>query len=227
MQGRRRVVNFTPSLVSCKLREASGEKREASYMKYLIIGLGNIGDEYADTRHNIGFIVAEALAMEANAVFKSDRHAAVTKLSVKGRTLILIKPSTYMNLSGKAVRYWMQKEDIPIENVLVIVDDLALPVGVLRMRTKGSDGGHNGLISIIGHLESTDFSRIRFGIGNDFAKGHQVDYVLGRWTKEEEKVLIPRIKECIEMIKSFVLIGAERTMNTFNKKGMGKGPETE
>jgi PTH1 family peptidyl-tRNA hydrolase len=194
-------------------------------MKYLIIGLGNIGDEYADTRHNIGFIVADALAKEGNAVFKSDRHAAVTKLSYKGRVMVVIKPSTFMNLSGKAVRYWMQKEDIPIENILVIVDDLALPVGALRMRTKGSDGGHNGLISIIEHLGSTDFSRIRFGIGNDFAKGHQVDYVLGRWTKEEEKVLIPKIGDCVGMVKSFLLIGAERTMNTYNKKGVGKGPE--
>jgi peptidyl-tRNA hydrolase, PTH1 family len=196
-------------------------------MKYLIIGLGNIGDEYADTRHNIGFIVADAMANSGNAVFRADRHAAVTKMSVKGRTLVVIKPSTYMNLSGKAIRYWMHKEDIPIENILVIVDDLALPLGVLRMRTKGSDGGHNGLISIIEHLGSTDFSRIRFGIGSDFTKGHQVDYVLGRWTKEEEKVLVPRISECMEMIKSFVLIGAERTMNTFNKKGAGKGPDSE
>jgi PTH1 family peptidyl-tRNA hydrolase len=194
-------------------------------MKYLIIGLGNIGDEYADTRHNIGFVVADALAQEGNAVFKSDRHAGVTKLSVKGRIMVVIKPSTFMNLSGKAVRYWMQKEEIPIENILVIVDDLALPAGALRMRTKGSDGGHNGLISIIEHLGSMDFTRIRVGIGSDFAKGHQVDYVLGRWTKEEEKVMIPKVKECVEMIKSFVLIGAERTMNFYNKKGLGKDPE--
>ena len=196
-------------------------------MKYLIIGLGNIGDEYADTRHNIGFIVADALAQAGNAVFKSDRHAAVTKLSVKGRTLVVIKPSTYMNLSGKAVRYWMQKEEIPIENVLVIVDDLALPTGILRLRTKGGDGGHNGLISIIEHLGSSDFSRIRFGIGNDFAKGQQVDYVLGKWTKEEVQILIPQVKDCVEIIKSFVLSGPERTMNTYNKKGVGKSPETK
>ena len=149
-------------------------------MKYLIVGLGNIGDDYIDTRHNIGFIVADALAQEGKAVFKAERHAAMTKLSVKGRIMVVIKPTTYMNLSGKAVRYWMQKEDVPLENILVIVDDLALPLGALRMRKKGSDGGHNGLISIIGHLESTEFTRIRFGIGNDFAKGYQVDYVLGR-----------------------------------------------
>lgn len=190
-------------------------------MKYLIVGLGNIGDEYADTRHNIGFLVADALAGSGGASFKSDRHAAVTKISLKGRTLVVIKPSTFMNLSGKAVRYWMQKEEIALENVLIIVDDLALPLGALRMRTKGSDGGHNGLISIIEYLESTDFTRIRFGIGNDFAKGYQIDYVLGRWTDEETKLLIPKVNEAVEMIKSFVLIGPERTMNFFNKRGVG------
>lgn len=196
-------------------------------MKYLIVGLGNIGDEYEDTRHNIGFIVADALAQEGKAVFKAERHAAMTKLSVKGRIMVVIKPTTYMNLSGKAVRYWMQKEDIPLENILVIVDDLALPLGALRMRKKGSDGGHNGLISIIELLESTEFTRIRFGIGNDFAKGYQVDYVLGRWTAEETKTLIPRVKEVVEMIKSFVLIGPDRTMNVFNKRGEGKAPKEE
>jgi len=191
-------------------------------MKYLVAGLGNIGDDYSDTRHNIGFIVADALALEGKALFKTERHAAVTKVSLKGRTIVVIKPSTYMNLSGKALRYWMQKEDIPLENILVIVDDLALPLGALRMRKKGSDGGHNGLISIIEHLQSTEFTRIRFGIGNDFAKGYQVDYVLGRWTAEETKVLLPRIAEAVEMIKSFILIGADRTMNVFNKRGEGK-----
>lgn len=193
-------------------------------MKYLIVGLGNIGDDYADTRHNIGFLVADALAATGDASFKSDRHAAVTKITLKGRTLVVIKPSTFMNLSGKAVRYWMQKEEIPLENILIIVDDLALPLGALRLRTKGSDGGHNGLISIIEYLESTDFSRIRFGIGNDFAKGYQIDYVLGRWSDEETKILMPKVKEAVEMIKSFVLIGPERTMNFFNKRGVGDKP---
>ncbi len=191
-------------------------------MKYLVAGLGNIGDEYSDTRHNIGFIVADALAQEGKAVFKTERHAAVTKVSLKGRTIVVIKPSTFMNLSGKAIRYWMQKEDIPLENILIVVDDLALPLGILRMRKKGSDGGHNGLISIIEHLQSTEFTRIRFGIGNDFAKGYQVDYVLGRWTSDETNILLPRIKESVEMIKSFVLIGPDRTMNVFNKRGEGK-----
>ena len=187
-------------------------------MKYLIVGLGNIGDEYADTRHNIGFIAADALTLSLKSTFSTDRYAAVARGSIKGRMMIIIKPSTYMNLSGKAVRYWLQKEEIPLENMLVIVDDLALPVGSLRLKTKGGDGGHNGLISIIETIGSADFSRLRIGIGNDFSKGYQVDYVLGRWTSEEQKTLTPRIETTIELIKSFVLIGPERTMNFFNKK---------
>ena len=187
-------------------------------MKYLIVGLGNIGDEYADTRHNIGFSVADALAVNFKSTFEVGRLASVARMSLKGRTLVTIKPSTYMNLSGKAVRYWMQKEDIPKENILVIVDDLALPLGALRLKSKGSDGGHNGLISINETIETTDYSRLRIGIGNDFAKGYQVDYVLGRWSSEETKILIPRIEITVELIKSFVLIGTERTMNFFNKR---------
>ncbi len=187
-------------------------------MKYLIVGLGNIGDEYADTRHNIGFTVADALALNFKSTFAVGRLASVARMSLKGRTLVVIKPTTYMNLSGKAVRYWMQKEDIPKENILIIVDDLAIPLGALRLKAKGSDGGHNGLISIIETLETTDFARLRIGIGNDFAKGSQVDYVLGQWTPEETKILIPRIEIAVELIKSFVLIGTERTMNFFNKR---------
>jgi len=187
-------------------------------MKYLIVGLGNIGDEYADTRHNIGFIAADALVQSCKSVFETGRLASVARMSVKGRTIVAIKPSTYMNLSGKAVRYWMQKEEIPVENILIIVDDLALPLGALRLKTKGSDGGHNGLISINETIETTEYARLRIGIGNDFAKGHQIDYVLGRWSVEETKILIPRIETTVELIKSFVLIGAERTMNFFNKR---------
>ena len=168
-------------------------------------------------------MVADALASALKATFSTDRHAAIARGTLKGRMAIIIKPSTYMNLSGKAVRYWMQKEDVPLENVVILMDDLSLPLGALRMRTRGSDGGHNGLISIIGTLGTTDFTRIRFGIGNDFAKGYQVDYVLGRWTKEEEKVLFPRISDCVEMLTNFILIGPERTMNFFNKRGEGKG----
>jgi len=187
-------------------------------MKFLIVGLGNIGDEYADTRHNIGFIAADALAMSFKAAFEPGRLASVARMSLKGRTLVAIKPTTFMNLSGKAVRYWMQKEDIAVENVLVIVDDLALPLGALRLKPRGSDGGHNGLISIIETIETTEFARLRIGIGNDFAKGYQVDYVLGRWTSEETKLLIPRIEITVDLIKSFVLAGVERTMNDFNKR---------
>lgn len=187
-------------------------------MKYLIVGLGNIGDEYADTRHNIGFIVADALALSLKATFSSGRHASVAKTTLRGRSAVIIKPTTFMNLSGKAVRYWMQKEEVPLENLLVVVDDLALPLGALRMRKNGSDGGHNGLISIIETIGSTNFPRIRCGIGNDFAKGYQVDYVLGRWTKEEEKILLPRIDTAVEMIKSFILTGPDRTMNDFNTR---------
>ena len=187
-------------------------------MKYLIIGLGNIGDEYADTRHNIGFIVADAIAQSLKCSFESGRYASVAHASLRGRQITLLKPTTYMNLSGKAVRYWMQKEKVDPENVLVIVDDLALPLGFLRMRKKGSDGGHNGLISITEYIQTSDFPRLRFGIGNDFAKGYQVDYVLGRWSSEEEKVLIPRIGAAVEMIKCFILEGPDRAMNLFNNK---------
>lgn len=185
-------------------------------MKYLIAGLGNIGDEYADTRHNIGFIVADALALSLKAPFESGRHASVAKGKLKGRSVTIIKPTTYMNLSGKAIRYWMNYQDIPPENILVIVDDLALPLGSLRLRKRGSDGGHNGLISIIETIQTVEFPRLRVGIGNDFAKGYQVDYVLGRWSKEEEKVLIPRIETAVEMIQCFILEGVDRAMNQFN-----------
>jgi peptidyl-tRNA hydrolase, PTH1 family len=187
-------------------------------MKYLIVGLGNIGDEYADTRHNIGFMAADALAANFKKSFEVARLASVARMLLKGRTLVVIKPTTFMNLSGKAVRYWMQKEDIPRENILIIVDDLALPLGALRLKAKGSDGGHNGLISINETIETTEYSRLRIGIGNDFAKGQQVDFVLGRWSAEETKILVPRIDITVELVKSFALIGTERTMNFFNKR---------
>ena len=187
-------------------------------MKYLIVGLGNIGDEYANTRHNIGFVVLDALAHSAGVSFSSDRYASVARMKFRGRTLVLIKPATYMNLSGKAVRYWMNKEKVPIEKTLVVVDDIALPLGTLRMRAKGGDGGHNGLENIIYHLESVDFPRLRFGIGDDFARGTQVDFVLSQWTRKEEKQLLPRIEDAINAIKTFVSIGIERTMNEVNKR---------
>jgi PTH1 family peptidyl-tRNA hydrolase len=187
-------------------------------MKFLIIGLGNPGDEYANTRHNIGFVVADAFALDRKVTFESARYASVAKASLKGRTFIVIKPSTFMNLSGKAVKYWMTKEDILPENILVIVDDLALPCGSMRLRKQGSDGGHNGLISIIESIGTIEFPRLRIGIGGDFAKGYQVDYVLSQWTKEEETILIPKIKESVDLIKNFALVGVDKTMNLFNKK---------
>lgn len=187
-------------------------------MKYLIIGLGNIGSEYENTRHNIGFNVVEALAKSENATFETERLSMKAVVKCKGRTLVVVKPTTYMNLSGKAVKYWMTKEDIPKENILVIVDDLALPFGVLRMKGKGSDGGHNGLIDIIANLQSQEFNRIRFGIGSDFPKGRQVDYVLGKWNRDEESKLLERIDIAVEMIKSFVFVGTEKTMTLFNNK---------
>ncbi len=187
-------------------------------MKYLIAGLGNIGQEYANTRHNIGFIVADALAMDGKVSFSAGRYADVANVKFKARTLVVIKPSTFMNLSGKAIKYWLDKEKIPLENLLVITDDLALPIGSLRLRAKGGDGGHNGLIHIIETLDTSDFARLRIGIGDDFAKGYQVDYVLGKWTKSEEEVMIPKIKTAVEIIKSFATIGLSRTMNVYNKR---------
>jgi PTH1 family peptidyl-tRNA hydrolase len=173
-------------------------------MKYLIAGLGNIGDEYAGTRHNIGFIVLDAFTRLSGVSFQSGRYADVARLRIKNKSLVLIKPSTYMNLSGKAVRYWLDAEKIPLENLLVVVDDIALPPGQLRLRMKGGAGGHNGLISIIEILGTEEFVRLRFGIGNNFAKGFQTEYVLGKWSKAEEELLVPKVAEAVEMIKTFV-----------------------
>lgn len=187
-------------------------------MKYLIVGLGNIGDEYANTRHNIGFKVLDAMAEAAGVSFTTDRHAAITSMSHKGRTLVLIKPTTYMNLSGKALAWWMQAEKIGVENVLVVVDDLAIPFGALRLKSKGSDGGHNGLKHIAQTLGNQNYARLRFGIGNDYPQGRQVDYVLGEWSKDEKLLLPERISVASEMVKSFTTIGIERTMAAFNGK---------
>lgn len=187
-------------------------------MKYLIAGLGNIGDEYADTRHNIGFNVLDALAGASSIFFKNDRLAAVAELRFKGRTFVLIKPSTYMNLSGKAINYWLQAEKIPVENLLVIVDELALPFGTIRIKGKGSDGGHNGLKSIQETLGTVNYARLRFGIGNDYPKGAQVNYVLGKWTKEEMTALTPRIEIACDAIKAFGTIGLQLAMTQFNNK---------
>lgn len=187
-------------------------------MKYLIAGLGNIGSEYHYTRHNIGFRVLDALAKASNIVFADRRYGFVSELRVKGRTLILLKPSTYMNLSGNAVRYWLQAEKVPIENLLVVVDDIALPFGSLRLKGKGGDAGHNGLKSIQSVLGTQQYARLRFGIGNDFPQGCQVDYVLGEFDNEEENILPERLETCEEIIKSFCLAGLQNTMNQYNNK---------
>lgn len=185
-------------------------------MKYLIVGLGNIGPEYQDTRHNIGFNVLDALAKASNAVFEDKRYGAVCEVKIKGRTLVLLKPNTYMNLSGKAVNYWMQKEKIAVEDLLVIVDDLALPFGTLRLKGQGSDGGHNGLKNINALLGTTAYARLRYGIGNDFLKGGQIDYVLGTWNEKEEAELPALLERGGEIITNFVVQGIARTMNIFN-----------
>jgi peptidyl-tRNA hydrolase, PTH1 family len=194
-------------------------------MKYLIVGLGNIGEEYKDTRHNIGFTVLDAMARASNTAFTDKRYGAVCQIKYKGRDLMLLKPSTYMNLSGNAVDYWLKKEKIPNENMLVIVDDIALPVGSIRMRHQGSDGGHNGLAHISKILGTTEYPRLRFGIGNGFRKGSQVDFVLGSWNTEERKTVDERISVVIEMIKSFAFVGTELTMTAFNKVGKMPPPE--
>ena len=187
-------------------------------MKYLIAGLGNIGAEYRDTRHNIGFDVLDALAKASNFVFSDGRYGATATLSLKGRQLVLLKPSTYMNLSGNAVRYYLQKENIPLENLLVVVDDLSLPFGTLRLKPKGSDGGHNGLKHIAATLGTQEYARLRFGIGNDFPRGGQIDYVLGAFSAEERAALPERLAQAGEIVKSFCLAGISITMNAYNKK---------
>lgn len=187
-------------------------------MNYLVVGLGNIGPEYVNTRHNIGFIVLDAWAQASNIVFKTDRYGDVAQYKLKGRTFNLLKPSTYMNLSGKAVDYWMKKLNIPIENIVVVVDDLALPLGTFRMRKKGSAGGHNGLANINDCLGSDAYTRIRIGIGSDFSKGAQVDYVLGKFSAEDMEKLKPAVEKTIEAVKAFALVGVDRAMNQYNAK---------
>ncbi|MFZ4455760.1 MAG: aminoacyl-tRNA hydrolase [Bacteroidales bacterium] len=187
-------------------------------MKYLIVGLGNIGREYEMTRHNIGFRVLDALAKASNLVFADGRYGALCELKIKGRTLVLLKPSTYMNLSGNAVRYWMQKENIPLENVFIVVDDIALPFGTLRVKPRGSDAGHNGLKHIQNILGTDVYSRLRFGIGGDFPRGGQVDYVLGAFSTEEETALTEKLERATEIVKNFCLAGIQHTMNQFNNK---------
>lgn len=196
-------------------------------MKYLVAGLGNIGDDYKDTRHNIGFMVLDAWAQASNISFVDRRYGNVATLRYRGRTFILLKPSTYMNLSGNAVNYWLRKENIPETNLLVIVDDISLPLGSLRIRPKGGDGGHNGLSHINMILGHNNYARIRFGIGSDFSMGQQVDYVLGRWSEEEYKIINPRIDMAIDIAKSFGFAGLELTMTRYNKPGKSTLPQDE
>jgi PTH1 family peptidyl-tRNA hydrolase len=186
--------------------------------KYLIVGLGNPGDEYAETRHNTGYMVLDAFAKASNIVFEDRRYGFVAETSLKGRKVVLLKPTTYMNLSGNAVRYWMQKENIEQDRLLVIVDEIALPLGSFRLKGSGSNGGHNGL----GHIQQLigqQYARLRMGIGNEFARGQQIDWVLGRYDEEELKILQPAIDKAVEIIKSFVLAGLDITMNQYNHQG--------
>ena len=186
-------------------------------MKFLIVGLGNIGPEYDATRHNIGFDVADALVIKNGGNYRLDRHAFVADIKIKGKHLVVIKPTTYMNLSGKAVKYWMEKESVALEQLLVIVDDIALPLSRIRLRPSGSCAGHNGLRSIEETLLTEKYPRLRFGIGNNFPKGGQADFVLSRWTPEESPLVKRKVEKCVEVVENFITIGIERTMNEANK----------
>ncbi len=192
--------------------------KEDLMKKFLIVGLGNIGEKYEETRHNIGFKILDELASNEKITFESEKLGAISKFRFKGRTFILLKPSTYMNLSGKAVKYWLTKENIPLENLLVICDDLNLDFGAIRLKAKGSDGGHNGLKDINAVLQTQQYARFRFGVGAEFSKGRQVDYVLGKWDTDEIKQLPERLDKSIQLIKSFGTAGINITMNTFNGK---------
>ncbi len=187
-------------------------------MKYLIVGLGNMGSEYEHTRHNIGFDTLDAFAEASNAVFEVKRYGDVAQCRLKGHQLVLLKPSTFMNLSGQAVRYWLQQENIPIEQLLVVVDDLSLPLGTLRLKPSGSDGGHNGLKNIQELIGTQKYARLRFGIGNDFPHGAQIHFVLSQFDTDEQTALKPRFAQAVEMIKTFCLSGIQFTMNQFNNK---------
>mgnify|MGYP003624981968 FL=1 len=184
--------------------------------KFLVVGLGNIGEEYAETRHNIGFKILDSLSTVEAFTFETAKLGDVGTFKVKGRSIICLKPSTYMNRSGKAVKYWMEKENIPLENVLVITDDINLSFGTIRLKTKGSDGGHNGLKDVQQYLLTTNYNRLRFGVGSDFGKGKQIDYVLGEWNQEEKDALGERYERVNALIRSFVLSGVNRTMNEYN-----------
>ncbi len=201
-----------------KLLNLFKKKNDIQMDKYLIVGLGNPGAEYAGTRHNTGYMVLDAFAEASNTAFEDRRYGFVAETSLRGRKLFLVKPTTFMNLSGNAVRYWMQKENIEQSRLLVVVDDLSLPLGTFRLKGNGSNGGHNGL----GHIQQLigqNYARLRMGIGNEFSRGQQIDYVLGRFAEEEQKLLQPAVETAVDVIKSFVLAGIDITMNQYNNKG--------
>ena len=209
---------FSALFTSSPETEENTGNEEPATMKYLIVGLGNIGDEYRGTRHNVGFRVVDALAEAQGATFQDKRYGFICKTRVKNAELLLLKPSTYMNLSGNAVRYWMQQEKIPVENVLIIVDDLSLPVGAIRMKQNGSDAGHNGLKHIAQMLSTQNYNRLKFGIGNDFPRGGQVDFVLGKFSPEDNKAINEKVPVACDAIKAFALSGMQFAMCHYNNK---------
>jgi peptidyl-tRNA hydrolase, PTH1 family len=211
-------MNWFKHLFSTSIKEENNSDNISDMKKFLIVGLGNIGAEYVNTRHNIGFKVLDFLAKKESLDFQTVKLGALAEYKLKGRTLLLLKPNTYMNLSGKALQYWMEKEKIEKDNILVITDDLNLAFGTIRIKPKGSDGGHNGLKSIQQTLNSSDYPRFRFGISDDFKKGKQVDYVLGEWDETEQTKLPERLEAAIQAVQSFALAGLENTMTTFNGK---------
>lgn len=207
------ILSFFNNLLGVKK-----ETQEEIMKKFLVVGLGNIGEKYDNTRHNIGFKIADALVKEYDESFTTEKHGDLAKLKIKGKTVFVLKPNTYMNLSGKAVLYWMKKENILIDNILIITDDLNIDFGTIRIKAKGSAGGHNGLKDIQDKLNTSVYPRFRFGVGSDYRKGGQVDFVLGTWSNEEESALIERIPTSIKAVESFVNAGLANTMNTFNGK---------
>lgn len=215
----RKMLDFIRKFF-CKGKSAEERKEaseEESMKKFLIVGLGNIGPEYTGTRHNAGFMVADRLAEDAGVSFSSCRYGDMAKVKVKNCELLVLKPSTFMNLSGVAVRYWMNKEKLPLNQLLIVVDDIALPFGVIRIRESGSEGGHNGLKSISEQLGNRNYARLRFGVGSEFSKGNQVNYVLGQFSTDEKKELPEKMERAAEAVKAFCLSGAAFAMNHFNK----------
>lgn len=212
------MIYFLQKLFNSKKTKSEAPllEEDDAMKKFLIVGLGNIGPKYQHTRHNIGFKILDFLAEENKLTWENAKLGAITTYKKKGRSFLLLKPSTYMNLSGKALKYWMDQEKIPIENVLVVTDDLNLPFGTLRVKTKGSDGGHNGLKDIQNTLQTNKYPRFRFGISDAFSQGRQIDYVLGEWSPEEEAKLPERLEKASQIIESFGLAGVNNTMNTFN-----------